>query len=413
MTKLLIKNVLHRGVITNVLINGNRFERIGADVTDNEAQVLDGSEKAILPPFYNGHTHAGMSIMRSYADDMPLFKWLTEHIWPMEAKLSAREIYVANRLSILEMIKSGTVFFADMYWQMDEAIRAADEMGVRVSVGRTLMDNLGEAQINDIFRLSKQYISPRISHAITPHAIYTVSEKLLRRCAEEARENGLILHIHLAETKQEVDDCQREHGMSPVRYLESIGFLGDDVVAAHMVHLDDDDIRIAKEQGVTLVHNPCSNMKLSSGVFRYKELIESGCRIALGTDGSASNNNLDMQEEMKFASLLAKSTYAPETLPAEEVFRWATVNGACAFGIDAGEIAEGKLADAILLDLNNERLIPNFNLISNWVYAANSGCVDSVICDGKILMRNGHIEKEEEIIEDVKRLVCDTNFGRK
>jgi len=220
---------------------------------------------------------------------------------------------------------------------------------------------------------------------MAPHAIYTVGAEKLRSCAAFARENGLRLHIHLSETQKEVDDCLAKTGMSPVRYLDSLGFLGPDVIAAHCVHLDERDADILAERGVTISHCPCSNMKLSSGVFKYEIVRKAGCRVTLGTDGASSNNNLDLREEMKFAALLAKSTGNPELLPADEIFRWATVNGAEFFGLDAGEVRVGKLADCLLLDLGNVRMRPCHHLVSNWVYAADSSCIRNVICDGKII----------------------------
>lgn len=406
MNKILIKNVFHKDRITDILIEGNRFTQIAPNIDMPEAKLLDGTGKAILPPFYNAHTHAAMTLLRGYADDMPLFKWLNEYIWPYEARMNADDVYAGSRLAILEMIKSGCIFFNDMYWNIERTIRATEEMGIRAAIGVTFTDRMGEEGIEANFRFLEEWEAPssRIQLTIAPRAIYTVSEALWLRCAQTARDKKLKLHIHLSETKQEVNDCIRQHGLSPVRYLDSIGVLGDNVVAAHVVHVDEKEIEILKERKVTIIHNPCSNMKLSSGLFLSDEIIKAGCRVALGTDGCSSNNNLDMREEMKFASLLAKHQYNPETLPADEVFLWATQNGAQTFDIEAGLIAENQLADALLIDLNNERMVPNHHLISNWVYSADNRCIDTVICDGKILMQNGHVDKEEEIIEEAKKV---------
>lgn len=390
----------------DILIEGNHFSKIASEILDFSADTLiDGKGKAIIPPFYNGHTHAAMSLLRGYADDMPLFKWLNDYIWPAESKITPEDVYAGSRLAILEMIKSGTVFFADMYWDIEETIRAAEEMGVRAAIGVTFMDRLGEKQIEQNFQLLRQWDKSNslIRLTVAPHAIYTTSESLLLQCAEIAKELNLVLHVHLSETEQEVNDCIAAHGKTPVKWLDSLGILNSNVVAAHVVHVDDEEIAILKERNVTVVHNPVSNMKLSSGIFKSKEMIDAGCHIALGTDGCSSNNNLDMRESMKFASLLAKVRYVPETLPVEDVFRWATVNGAEAFGLNAGIIAEGKLADALLIDLNNERLVPDYHLLSNWVYAADSRCIDTVICNGRFLMQNKYVEKEEEIISEVRK----------
>ena len=412
MRKILLKDTMLNGNRTDVLIAGHRFEKIApGQIADAGTEIVNAAGTAILPPFYNTHTHAAMTLLRGYADDKELFTWLNDHIWPFEAKMTARDIYEGSRLAILEMIRSGTVFFNDMYWQSDETVRAASEMGIRACVGMTVTDFIGEAAIEATFeRLAA--LKPGnwaddaglVRLTLAPHAVYTVCEKLWRRCADFARERGLLLHIHLAETRKEIADCVAAHGKTPVRWLDSLGVLGENVIAAHVVHVDDEEISILRERGVVIAHNPCSNMKLASGTFRSQAFSRAGCRVTIGTDGNASNNNLDMREETKFAALLAKVSGDPEALPAEEALAWATRNGAEAFGIDAGVIAEGRLADAVLLDLNNERLVPSHNLISNWVYSADSRCIRDVICNGKFLMRSGVIEGEAEILDAVRSL---------
>ena len=412
MRKILLKDTMLNGNRTDVLIADHRFEKIApGQIAGADTEIVDAAGTAILPPFYNTHTHAAMTLLRGYADDKELFTWLNDHIWPFEAKMTARDIYEGSRLAILEMIRSGTVFFNDMYWQSDETVRAASEMGIRACVGMTVTDFIGEAAIEATFeRLAA--LKPGnwaddaglVRLTLAPHAVYTVCEKLWRRCADFARERGLLLHIHLAETQKEVADCVAAHGKTPVRWLDSLGVLGENVIAAHVVHVDDEEISILRERGVVIAHNPCSNMKLASGTFRSQAFSRAGCRVTIGTDGNASNNNLDMGEETKFAALLAKVSGNPEALPAEEALAWATRNGAEAFGIDAGVIAEGRLADAVLVDLNNERLVPSHNLISNWVYSADSRCIRDVICNGKFLMRSGAIEGEAEILDAVRKL---------
>lgn len=398
---LLIKNVLLGTGRTNILIEDGRFSKIGVPFDFSAAEVVDAEGLAILPAFYNTHNHAAMSLLRGYADDMPLQKWLQEYIWPYEDKLTADDIERGSELALREMISGGSVFFNDMYFEIERTIGLVDRMGTRACIGITVMENHSLAVEDQKRDFVDHFVDPtggRIQLAIAPHAIYTVGREKLIRSAEWARNKGLKLHIHLSETAAEVESCLKEHGMTPVRYLDSIGFLGDDVVAAHCVHIDEEEWDILAERGVTVSHCPCSNMKLGSGRFPYELAIRSGARITLGTDGCSSNNNLDMREEMKFASLLAKcvsvssdgtmsNTGDPTLLPAETVMEWATVNGARAFGIDAGEIAEGKVADCILVDLGAERMNPCHNLVSNWVYSASSDCVRTVICDGKIIMR--------------------------
>ena len=392
MGTLLLKDVLLEGVQTNVLIEGSRFKRIGAAGDTPADEVLDAAGMALLPPFYNTHTHAAMSLLRGYADDMPLQKWLNEYIWPFENKMTAADIREGSRLAVREMIRTGTVFFSDMYFDIEETIRVVQEYGIRAAIGVTFVESHTKSQQAEKLEMLRSWGRPAddlVTLTVAPHAIYTVGPALLVRCAETARELGFKLHIHLSETKTEVDDCIRDHGTTPVRYLDSLGVLGDNVIAAHVVHVDEEEAALLASRGVTVSHCPCSNMKLASGVFPYKLLHDAGCRIALGTDGDSSNNNLDMREEMKFAALLAKvSSGDPEILPADEALAMATRNGAEAFGIDAGVIAEGKLADALLVDLNDERMQPLHSLTSNWVYAAGSSCIDTVICNGKIVMKH-------------------------
>lgn len=409
MTTLLLKDVSLNGKIVNILIKDGRFADLQADADAAADAIYDASGEAIVPSFFNTHTHAAMTLLRGYADDMELFTWLNDHIWPFEAKMTAQDIYNGSRLAVLEMIRSGTTFFCDMYWMMEETAKAVEEMGIRAALGVSLMDRLGEEKIAADLRFLETWKSPcasRIELAIAPHAVYTAGPELLERCAQAARSNGQRLTIHVSETRQEVEDCIRTRGMSPVRWLDKLGVLGPNVVAAHCVYVDSEEMDIMAERGVAVAHNPCSNMKLASGVFPAAKFAAAGCNITIGTDGTSSNNNLDMREEMKFASLLAKVTNNSETLPAAEVFKWATANGAKAFGLNAGVIEKGALADAVLLNLNNERLTPNYNLTSNWVYAADSRAISSVLCDGRFVMQKGIVENEEEILAKARESVA-------
>lgn len=394
MKTLLIKNVLLKDRKTDILVADGRFKSLCAPEGTRADETLDAEGTAILPPFYNTHTHAAMSLLRGYADDMPLQKWLQDYIWPYENKMTAQDIREGSRLAVREMIRTGTVFFSDMYFEIDQTIAVVQEFGIRAAIGVTFVDSHSKSQQADKLDLLRNWVDPSgglITLTVAPHAIYTVSPDLLVKCADTARSLGLKLHIHLSETRQEVEDCLRAHGTTPVRYLDSLGFLGPDVIAAHVVHVDEEEAAILASRGVTIAHCPCSNMKLASGIFPYKMLHEAGCRITLGTDGDSSNNNLDMREEMKFAALLAKvSSGDPEVLPAAEALEMATRSGAEAFGLDAGVIREGALADALLVRLDDERMQPCHNLVSNWVYAAGSSCIECVICNGNIVMkRNG------------------------
>lgn len=414
MSTLLINNVLLNGSRQNVLIENNRFKRITSEPILTADEVIDGGRFAIVPPFYNGHCHAAMVLLRGFADDLPLQAWLNDSIWPMEAKLTPEDIYAGSRLAVLEMIKSGTVFFEDMYWDEQETARAVEEMGIRAAIGVSLMDRQSAAEKDRLFdRLRNYKPTDRVSYTVAPHAIYTVGTELLLRCKKAADENGQFLNIHLAETMTEDADCRKAHnGLSPVEYMDSIGLLSPKTLLAHVVHVDQHDQEILARTGAICVHNPASNMKLSSGVLKMKELQKNGCRIALGTDGASSNNNLDMLEEMKLAALLAKCYADPEAGSATDVFNMATRWGAEAFGLDAGAIEEGKLADALLLDLNNEKLVPNYNLVSNLVYSADASCIDTVICNGKVVMRGRVVPGEEDIIEQARE-TCRSLIARK
>jgi len=395
-----ISNVLLDGRPVDIVVEGGKFSSISPHSGQSASvTAFDATGLAVLPALYNTHTHAAMTLLRGYADDMDLKKWLEEYVWPYEAGLTPDDIGRGSDIAVAEMAGSGTVFFSDMYFEIEKTIRAVERSGMRAAIGITVMENHSksvEEEKMDFIRHWQDPTGGRIQLVMAPHSIYTVGEAKLRRTAEFARKQGMKLHIHLSETAGEVRDCLREHGTTPVRYLDSIGFLGPDVIAAHCVHVDEGEWEILASRGVTVAHCPCSNMKLGSGRFPYELAIASGCRITLGTDGASSNNNLDLREEMKIAALLAKCISVspdgtmtnignPELLPAGMVFQWATKNGADAFGIDAGVIAEGKVADAILVDLADVRMKPCHNIVSNFVYSADSVCVRKVICNGKII----------------------------
>ncbi len=384
----LLRHVQHEGRKTNILIREGKFADLDAPEDTPADLTLEAEGTAILPSFFNTHTHAAMSLLRGAADDLPLQEWLEQHIWPAEAQLTPEDIRRGNELTIREMSATGTTFFNDMYFDPEEAVAAVEASGMRAAIGITVLDGHPKSQaevLKDYIKNWKDPTGGRIQLVIAPHSVYTVSGERLKRCASFARHHGLLLHIHVSETRKEVEDCIRLHGTTPVRWLDKLGFLGQDVIAAHCVHVDAEEWKILAARGVTVAHCPCSNMKLGSGRFPYELALESGCRITLGTDGAASNNSLDLHGEMKFAALLAKLAGDASLLPAEEVFRWATRNGAAFFGIDAGEIAVGKQADALLLDLGAPQMQPHHSLLSNWVYAADSAAVRHVLCAGRLL----------------------------
>lgn len=409
---ILISGVQLDGKKKDILIEKNRIKSIGERIDAPEAERIEGVRKAAIPGFINGHTHAAMTLLRGYADDLPLKEWLEKKIWPCEAKMTEEIVYWGTKLACIEMIKSGTTFFNDMYWHLPGAARGVNEMGIRAALSAVFIDLSDPERAKEQIALNEKLFSERekygerITFSLGPHAIYTVSEASLIWIKTFAAKHNLLIHIHVAETEKEVEECISQHGKRPIEYLESIGFLGSNVIACHALWLTANEIKICAERDVKIVYNPLSNLKLASGTnFPYTQLKEAGITIALGTDGCASSNNLDMLEAAKFASLIQKSVNGdPTVLPAEEAFLLATRNGAEIFGIDAGEIAEGRLADILLIDLTRPDLTPNHNLISNLIYSTNGSCIDTVICDGKIVMQNGKIEGEEEILKEAHKV---------
>ena len=413
---ILIKNVLLDRQVVDVYIKGNRFERIAPNQDIEAEQVIDGTDKAIMPSFANGHTHAAMTLLRGYAEDMELHTWLNNHIWPLEAKLTEQDVYVGSKLACLEMIKSGSTFFNDMYWHFSSTAWAVEEMGIRAALSSVFIDfndpETAEYRWNECLELFDQSrnLDPRIDFALGPHSIYAVSRDSLLKVADFAKKHDLQIHIHLCETEKEVQDSLEQHNQTPVQYLHSLGLLGPNLCACHAIWLSQEDMDLLAENHVKVIYNPVSNLKLCSGNFPYQELKKRGIKIALGTDGCSSNNNLDILEEMKFAALTNKAhCQDPSIMPASEVFTATTSTAAKIFGLDCGKIAEGKLADCILVNLKHPQVVPNYNLVSNLVYSANGGCVDTTICNGKILMQNREVPGEEEVIsqarEAARRLV--------
>lgn len=408
---ILIKNVLLDKKETNVYIEDNIIQEIGKKTEAD--YVIDGKNKAVIPGMVNTHTHAAMCLFRGYADDMKLDEWLQNKIWPLESKLRADDVYRGTKLACLEMIKTGTTTFNDMYFFMESAAKAVDETGLRAVLSYGFIDLFNDEKREKEIKKTKETIrnienmhSDRIKPALGPHAVYTVSEEGLRWIKNYADEKGLLVHFHLAETKKENNDFIKKHNKRPVKYLDELGFLDEKLIAAHCVWLNDDDINLLEKHNVKISYNPASNMKLASGVMNYQKMKK--LIISLGTDGCASNNNLDMFEEMKIGSLLQKSYFNDEIImPAKEIFGIATENGAKAIGFNAGKIEEGKLADVLLIDLERADLTPNHNLISNLVYSGNGSVVDTTICNGKILMENRKVKGEEEILEKGKKVAED------
>lgn len=415
MDPLLVQRAQFQGREVDLRVSRGRIAQISVEplLPHSEETLLDASGQILAPAFYNGHTHAAMNLLRGFADDLPLMDWLQNHIWPAEAHLTEDLVYAGARFAMLEMIKSGTVFLNDMYWHAPAVARAAEEMGLRAAISLHTVETGGPGRddprnVADKLRLKdlpRSAADGRIFATWAPHAIYTVCEQTLRTIADQARAEGAFVHMHVSETRGEVETCRREHGgRTPVRYLADLGLVGPKSIFAHCVHLTDEDVKILADRGAVLVHNPQSNLKLDSGFFQLGRVQKGGCRVILGTDGCASNNSVSMFGEMKTAALLAKTVADDPTVgAAPTVYRMATRDGAAAFGLEAGEIAEGRLADFILLDARSTYLNPGHNLVSDLVYAADSSCVDTVVCNGRVLMRHRQVPHEDEILASARR----------
>lgn len=396
----------------SVLVENDKIIDIKEKTGQKDADItINGEKRVLIPGIVNTHTHLSMSLLRGLADDLPLDTWLNDHIWPVEANLTGEYCYAGALLACIEMIKSGTTTFNDMYFFMDDVAKAVDEAGLRGMICHGMLDLGDEEKRKAEFKETKRIIEKchdtadgRIKVAFGPHAPYTCSEELLKRVKEKSGKMGLKIHIHVSETEFEVQQVTEAHGARPFEYLNEIGFLGEDIIAAHAVWLSDKEIEIIKENEVSLSHNPASNMKLASGISPVSKLIDAGVNMSLGTDGAASNNNLDMIEEMKIAALLQKvNTLDSTVLPSEKVFEMATIGGARALGLqdEIGTIEVGKKADLVLLDMNTPHLTPFRHPMSHLVYAANGSDVDTVICNGEILMQDKELKvlNESEVIK--------------
>ena len=377
-----------------ILVEGNRISYLGTHRPEGEFdEVMDASGMVAMPGLINAHTHTAMTLLRSYADDMNLQDWLFQKIFPFEDTLTPEMVYEGSLRGMQEMLATGTTCFHDMYFFQEETARAAEEAGMRGILCEGITDPVLEKKLTktkQLLQLVKEG-SGRLKVALSPHAVYTCSEETLKTCAAFAKEHGLSIHTHLAETKTEHEDCIRDHGMTPTEWMEHCGLFDLPCVAAHGVWLGETDRKILKNHGVTVVHNPVSNLKLASGVAPVVELSNEGVNVALGTDGASSNNNLDMFEEIKLTGILHKGiTLEPTVLPAWEVLKMATVNGAKALGYeDLGMLKEGYLADLILLDFDKPHLTPNHNTISNLVYAVKGSDVAYTMVDGKFVYKKG------------------------
>ncbi|MBR3113015.1 MAG: amidohydrolase family protein [Methanobrevibacter sp.] len=422
---ILIKNAFILSPNTNfegkqsLLIKDDVISEIAPQIDESDVdKVIDATGKILLPGLINTHTHLSMTLFRGLADDLSLDSWLNDHIWPMEANLNGDYCYIGALLGAVELIKSGTTTFSDMYFYMEDVARAVDEAGIRAVLSYGMIDfGDEEKRKNEIrenltlFENCNGMADGRIKVFFGPHSPYTASEELLIKVRELADEYGMGIHIHVSETQKEIHDVSEEKGLRPFEYLDKIGLLGPDVVAAHSVWLSDEEIEIIRKNDVKVSHNPCSNMKLASGIAPISKLLENDICVSIGTDGASSNNNLDLIEELKTASLLQKvSTLDPKVLNSDEAIAMGTIKGAEALGLDSeiGSIEVGKKADIILIDTNSANMVPDSSsLSSNIIYSANGSNVDTTICNGKVLMENKKLTvlDEDEIYAKAKQAI--------
>ena len=422
---ILIKNAFILSPNTNfegkqsLLIKDDVISEIAPQIDESDVdKVIDATGKILLPGLINTHTHLSMTLFRGLADDLSLDSWLNDHIWPMEANLNGDYCYIGALLGAVELIKSGTTTFSDMYFYMEDVARAVDEAGIRAVLSYGMIDfGDEERRKNEIrenltlFENCNGMADGRIKVFFGPHSPYTASEELLIKVRELADKYGMGIHIHVSETQKEINDVSEEKGLRPFEYLDKIGLLGPDVVAAHSVWLSDEEIEIIRKNDVKVSHNPCSNMKLASGIAPISKLLENDICVSIGTDGASSNNNLDLIEELKTASLLQKvSTLDPKVLNSDEAIAMGTIKGAEALGLDSeiGSIEVGKKADIILIDTNSANMVPDSSsLSSNIIYSANGSNVDTTICNGKVLMENKKLTvlDEDEIYAKARQAI--------
>ncbi len=403
MSSLAVTGAVHAGHRVGMRAEEGVIVEIGPDVAPRPEDVrLEADGALLVPPLLNGHTHAAMTLFRGYGDDLPLMRWLEEKIWPIERKLEPEDVYWGTRLACLEMVRSGTVRFWDMYWHPEAAARAVHDAGLRATVAAPLIDVDGrseamrEAALRSLDEVTET--GGRVDAGLAPHAIYTVSEPSLRWIAELAAERGITVQIHLSETEQEVADCVAARGERPAHYLDRVGLLTPRTVLPHGVWLDESELELIAARGAVIVTNPVANLKLAVGrVFPYVRARAAGIQVGLGTDGPGSNNSLDLFAEMKVFALLQKHEARDSAaVTAEEAWEVATGRRAPLLGA-AHHLEVGQPADFLLLRAGAPEL--SFGeLPAALVYAASGAVVQSTVVDGRVLMRDGEIEGAEEVL---------------
>ncbi|MEO3947510.1 amidohydrolase [Gorillibacterium sp. CAU 1737] len=426
MKRILVKNglfltgseqapVLHGSMI----VEGDRIAYLGESVPAEELakgfdETVDGKHRLYMPGLVNTHGHAAMSLLRGVGDDLALQVWLEEKMWPNEARFTAEDIRVGSLLSIVEMLKFGTTAFVDMYDHMDEVARAVEQSGMRGCLARGVIGlcppDVQDAKLQEAIRFAREWngaANGRITTMISPHAPYTCPPDYILRFVEASHELGLPIHTHMSETAREVAQNEQEYGLRPVEHLEKLGVFDRPSLVAHGVHLNEREIEILARHDVRVSHNPGSNLKLASGIAPVPELLRAGVKVSLGTDGPASNNNLDLFEEMRLAALLHKGTSGdPTAVPAVTAFHMATSMGAESIWLkDTGVLEAGRKADFIALDIDQPHFEPASNYLSHVVYSASAKDVTDVWVDGVQLVCGGEcLTLDEEKIKAEFRL---------
>jgi 5-methylthioadenosine/S-adenosylhomocysteine deaminase len=404
------QGIIEKGAIA---VSGGKIIAVGPaseiEISYDAIKTISGEGRILMPGLVNGHTHSAMTLLRGLADDLPLMEWLQNYIFPMEGKFVDKEfVEIGMRLACLEMIKGGTTTFADMYFYPQTAVDTLDKCGMRAIIGAPMIDfpSPGFGGWDDSMKAGLKFVRdmkanphPRITPAFAPHAPYTVSPEHLAEVLAAAKDENVPILMHVAESETEVADITNRYGKRPVEHVAALGMLDHPMAAAHVVHADEDEIKMLAGSKIAAVHNPTSNMKLASGIAPIPEMIKAGVKVGLGTDGAASNNDLNMWEEMRMAALLHKVANMDSTaLPAGDVLKMATSMGAAAIDMegDIGTLSVGKRADMIQLTVNKPHLTPLYNVISHLVYAANATDVVTTIVEGNVLMENGDVTVLDE-----------------
>ena len=385
----------------NVVVKDEKIEFIGKNLlADSYDRVISGENKLLCPGFYNCHTHTPMTLFRGYAENLPLSRWLHEKIFPAEDKLYPEAVKVASMLSMAEMMRNGTVSFSDMYFFCEDIIESTVISGMKANISRSTVafDPNITAQTDDRFKEAVKlyenyhnFADGRIKMDMSIHAEYSTVPSSCRYISDFALEKGLALHIHLSETRSEHESCIEKYGMTPTEFFEHNGAFRVPVIAAHCVHLTDNDMKIMAANGATAVHNPASNLKLGSGIARVEDMLSQKINVTLGTDGAASNNTLDVMKEAYLAAILQKgSTGRTDSVPSGAFIRMLTLNGAKMQGrVDCGCLAVGARADLVMLDFDRINVMPVYDYCDAFLYSANSSNVVMTMVDGKILYENG------------------------